>query len=133
MRNRTRNLTLLTLIPVILVAALPAAAQTLDLEFYWEACATDPALVGVHFRPDGKLWVERCPLTADPEAGDFGAFDEFDREGRLLRRVHLRAPGDSATDRLVALSDGRFVLMRNHHVAADSEAEDVELEVVLLR
>jgi len=40
-RNRTRNLTLLTLIPVIVVTALPAAAQTLDLEFYWEACATE--------------------------------------------------------------------------------------------
>ncbi|RKZ13705.1 hypothetical protein DRQ50_10100 [bacterium] len=101
--------------------------------FAWEACVTEPALVGVHFRPDGKLWVERCPLTAPQEAGSFGAFDEFDREGRLLRRVHLRAPGDAATDRLVALSDGRYVLVRNHHVAEDSEAEDVELEVVLLR
>lgn len=100
--------------------------------FVWEACETDPALVGVRFRPDGKLWVERCPLTTEPAPRDFGTFDEFDREGKLLRRVHLRTPGDPATDHLVHLADGRFVLIRNHHVTEDSEAEDVELEVVLL-
>ena len=82
--------------------------------------------------PDGKLWVERCPLTTEPAPGDFGTFDEFDRDGTLLRRVHLRAPGDPATDHLVHLADGRFVLIRNHHVTEDSEADDVELEVVLL-
>jgi hypothetical protein len=101
--------------------------------FTWEACTAEPALAGVRFRPDGRLWVERCPLTTDPETGDFGTYDEFDREGALLRRVRLHAPGDPASDRLVALADGRFILIRNHHVDEESEEADVELEVVLLR
>jgi hypothetical protein len=101
--------------------------------FAWVACETEPALVGVRFHPDGELWVELCPQAARPEPGDFGTFDVFDRWGQLLRRVRLVAPGDPATDRLLALADGRFVLVRNHHVPADSAADDVGLAVLMLR
>lgn len=102
--------------------------------FGWEACAAEPALRGVRFRPDGSLWVEVCPPARRPEPGDFGTFDVFDRDGRLERRVRLVVPGDPATDRLVSLADGRFALVRNHHDAVDGSATaDPDPAVLLLR
>jgi len=100
-------------------------------------CDTKPVLAAVRFRPDGRLWVERTP-TQPYGPGIFGRYDEFSPDGDLLREVVLTAPGDPATDKLCFLADGRFVLIRDHHVDEDGhdEAEDAESflepEVVLL-
>ncbi len=105
--------------------------------FTFEPCETKPVLVGVHCRPDGCLWVERTPMA--PEApGVFGRYDEFSPRGELLREIVLIAPGDPAVDKLCFLADGRFILIRNHHLYGEGEEdeeerdEDLESAVFLL-
>ncbi len=88
----------------------------------------EPALRGVRFRPDGAVWVA---LGRDPgaAAADFGTFDEIGPDGAWRRRVHLHAPGDAAADRLIMLSDGRFVLVRGLE-AVDTGDEGIAVTLV---
>ncbi|HKK70199.1 MAG TPA: hypothetical protein VKA86_03215 [Candidatus Krumholzibacteria bacterium] len=69
----------------------------------------EPAIVDVFARPDGELWVLPGEGLAieDPEV--VGVFDVFDRQGRFVRQVELRAPYDRATDRMTLQGDALVV------------------------
>ena len=95
------------------------------------ALDTEPAIGRVRWRPSGELWVE--PFGVEPDEGAIACFDEFSRDGRLLRRVQLVAPESVAGDKLVLMEDGRFVLLRGFGEAADDEADaPLVAEAVLL-
>jgi hypothetical protein len=69
----------------------------------------EPAISGLHVRPDGEVWV-RTPVNEVPD-GAFTIFDVFDREGQYVRQVVLDIPGDAGRDRPYLLRDGRLVVV----------------------
>ena len=96
------------------------------------ALDTHPAVGRIRWRPDGRLWVE--PPGVEPHPGAAACFDEFDAEGRLVRRIHLQVDGFAAGDRVVSLEDGRLVLIRGFGEAAGTgDDEGPAAEVVLLQ
>ncbi|MGD9548639.1 MAG: hypothetical protein AB7V45_14020 [Candidatus Krumholzibacteriia bacterium] len=95
------------------------------------ALDTHPAVGRIRWRPDGRLWVE--PPGVEPRPGAAACFDEFDAEGRLVRRIHLLVDGFTAGDRMVLMEDGRLALLRGFGNEAEAgDAGGPEPEVVLL-
>ena len=94
-------------------------------------CVEDdhPVIRQVRWRPDGQLWVEIWGLEL--AAGVVACFDEFGTDGVLVRRVQLEVPDARASDELVLMEDGRFVLLRGFGEVGEDET-DGAVEVMLL-
>ncbi|MFO7654056.1 MAG: 6-bladed beta-propeller [Candidatus Krumholzibacteriia bacterium] len=71
----------------------------------------EPAITGLHVRPDGSLWVLTSRGSRERGAGIYTVVDEIGPDGRLVRRVALAAPGDPDRDQLFFLADGRAVIV----------------------
>jgi hypothetical protein len=73
----------------------------------FEISETHRAIVSLHFRPDGSLWVlsGRGVWAAGPDV--FAAFDVYDRNGGFVKRVAFDGPGDP-TDDGIFFGDGRI-------------------------
>ncbi|MFH2052944.1 MAG: hypothetical protein ABIK96_10810 [bacterium] len=96
------------------------------------ALDTHPAVGRIRWRPDGRLWVE--PPGVEPRPGAAACFDEFDADGGLVRRIHLRVDGLTAGDRMVLMEDGRLAHFRGFGKAVEvGDDEGPATEVVLLR
>jgi len=97
---------------------------------------TEPAITGLWVRPDGEVWVQ-TPAN-QPPPGVFALLDVFDADGKLVRHVALKVPGDPKRDGLYLLDDGRMVVVKGgldaflsqQGVASSSDQAPV-LEVVV--
>jgi len=101
--------------------------------FIFEALPNKPEIRRVRWRPNGSLWVEHCSNQDDLPENVFIRFDEFDETGVFRRQVAVNVPGNPQTDRLILLSDGRFVMIRNlDNPEGESTSEGgSDLEVIL--
>jgi len=61
-------------------------------------------------RPNGELWVWSSEGKQARPGGAIGSFDVFDREGRYLNRLNLRADFDPDRDNFLIVQDRLFVL-----------------------
>nr|MEE4268395.1 hypothetical protein [Candidatus Krumholzibacteria bacterium] len=66
-----------------------------------------PVIGRVRWRPSGHLWVE--PWGVDPPPGHIASFDEFAKDGQLLRRVHIAAAFQPEHGHLQIINDGHLV------------------------
>lgn len=73
----------------------------------FEISDTHPALVRLDYRPDGSLWVLSARGVWANKEGVFAAFDEYDRDGRFVRRVVVKGPGNAMDDGIY-LTEGRL-------------------------
>ncbi len=108
-----------------------------DAQFKVEATAPD--IEALHITADGLLWVQHSRSYVDQPAGVMLTYDVFGPDGRLLRQVSIKCDGDARRDRLVPLSDGRWVRIAGAIDAAYArmggglnlaEAGDYPLEVI---
>lgn len=65
---------------------------------------------GVHFRPDGSLWVATSRGSADAPDDQLGTFDVFDPKGRFVRQVTLEGQFDNQNDAMFFVGDRIFVI-----------------------
>ncbi len=93
-------------------------------------------LTQMFFREGGTLWVRSGRDTWRAEAGTFTAFDVFDREGRYVKRVHLRADAHPIDDGLFLVGDRAYVVtdlfsaMMSSFGGSDEEDTGAEAEPV---
>lgn len=101
--------------------------------YIFEALPNKPEINRVRWRPNGSLWVEHCTSQNDLPENVFIRFDEFDETGVFRRQVAVKVPGNPKTDRLLLLSDGRFVMISNlYNPEGESTSEGgSDLEVIL--
>ncbi|MCP4291515.1 MAG: hypothetical protein GY780_06740 [bacterium] len=64
----------------------------------------------LHPRNDGQLWVENSRGRKDCPEGQLGYFDEYDAEGKFLRRVSIAVEYDSDRDNYVLVDDLLYIL-----------------------
>ncbi len=76
----------------------------------------EPAITAVFLDDQGNLLVQANDPGA-PEPGVFAVLDVFDKQGRYVRQMALRCPGDPQRDGLVMLGGGRVVVL---HGALDA-------------
>ncbi len=76
----------------------------------------EPAIAAVFLDDQGNLLIQANDPGATPP-GVFTVLDVFDKEGRFVRQVALRCPGDPLRDGLVMLGGGRVVVL---HGALDA-------------
>ncbi|MFH2051119.1 MAG: 6-bladed beta-propeller, partial [bacterium] len=62
------------------------------------------------FRDDGSLWVQSGQSRWRPAEGLFTSFDVYDREGRFVQRVDLKADADARNDGLFFAGDRAYVV-----------------------
>ncbi|MBU0741185.1 hypothetical protein KKG45_01735 [bacterium] len=116
------------------------------LQMEREVLDHEPCVFSMFVDRDGLLWV--ADGHSGKHDGVFRRYDVFDPDGRFVKQVDLVADGDADEDGLLALGDGRFVLVRGLTAASDAmtagfdEADDDDtadleeddpLEVILLR
>ena len=68
------------------------------------------AVQKILFRADGSLWVQSGRDAWRAAKDEFTAFDVYDREGRYLRRVELRAELDAVQDGIFFAGDRVYVV-----------------------
>jgi hypothetical protein len=68
---------------------------------------TQRAVVRLQYRPDGSLWVLSGRGVWARDEGVFATFDVYDRDGRFVRRVDIKGPGDPMDDGMY-FTDRRF-------------------------
>lgn len=68
-----------------------------------------PAIVSIHARPNGELWVLTGEGLHPLDMGIVGVFDVFDTDGRFVRQVEVRAPYDRSQDRFTIQGDALVV------------------------
>jgi hypothetical protein len=66
--------------------------------------------MGVHFRPDGSLWVGTSRGTIDAPDDQIGVFDVYDPKGRYVRQVTLKGQFDSDNDAVFFVGDRIIVI-----------------------
>jgi hypothetical protein len=84
--------------------------QRIEIEVHVED--SDPALVSVHCRPDGEIWVLPATGRHDQEPGIMQTYDVFSPTGEFVRQVAVACPGDPEEDSLFLLGPGQAVLVR---------------------
>ena len=65
---------------------------------------------GLHFRPDGSLWVMTSRGSVDAPKDILGVFDVFDPKGRFVRQVTLEGQCDNENDAVFFVGDRIFVI-----------------------
>jgi hypothetical protein len=78
----------------------------------FEISQTHPAIVRLVYRPDGNLWVQSGRGVWANDKGTFATFDEYDRDGRFVRRIVVKGPGH-------AMDDGIFLAGRRFYRVTD--------------
>jgi 6-bladed beta-propeller len=72
----------------------------------------EPAIMALHWRPGGEIWVMPATGRHDQTPGVMQTFDVFSDEGEFLRQVALTCPGDPKEDTLFLLNGNRAALVR---------------------
>ena len=100
---------------------------------------SEPAITSLFLDDAGNLLVNAGD-TRDLPPGVFALLDVFDKQGKYVRQLALRCPGDPRKDGLAVLSGGRVVILRGALDAwlsqqavgkeGAAEAETPTLEVV---
>ena len=70
----------------------------------------EPDIGTLYPRKDGQLWVENSQGNHDCPEGQLGYFDEYDEEGKYLRRVSIAVDYDPQRDEYVILDDLLYIL-----------------------
>lgn len=81
--------------------------------------ATDPMIRFMTARDD-EIWVLPGEGVRDRPVGVLQTWDVFTPDGVWARRVHLKAPGDGARDRLIFLDEDRALLVIGFQDAFDA-------------
>jgi hypothetical protein len=97
----------------------------------FETSKTHQAIVRLEFRPDGSLWVLSGRGVWDRDKGTFAVFDEYDRDGRFVRRITITGPGDPMDDgvffagkRFYRVTDLFSAYMANYAGGGDDAADE---------
>lgn len=64
----------------------------------------------IFVRDDGSIWVLTSDGTRDLPENTAGVFDVFDRDGRFVRRVTLKAQGNPLTDMYYFVGDRFYIV-----------------------
>jgi len=71
-----------------------------------------PAVLSLHIRPGGEVWVLTAHGIYDQEPGIMQTYDVFDTAGLFVRQVAVACDGDPEEDRLEFLGPDRIALVR---------------------
>jgi hypothetical protein len=93
----------------------------------------------IWFRPNGNMWVLPAAGTYGRDEGLFASIDEYDRDGRYVRRLDFVVDGDPVEDGVFFLGDRMYRVtdLFSSFMAAlggdeGTEQEEVELEPLRL-
>ena len=107
---------------------IPNPNTTFEIEDNHPAIANG----GVHFRPDGSLWVAASRGAVNVPDTQLGVFDVYDPKGRLVRQVTLEGQCDNMNDAIFFVGDRIFVITEFLSAAmaaqggGQAESEDAE-------
>ena len=93
-----------------------------DIEPNWNPIAA------INARDDGTLWVQTSRGAWELGEGELGAYDVFDKTGKLVRQVILKGQGDAQNDGYFFVGDRLFVVTDwlNSLMALQGGAAEVE-------
>jgi len=78
---------------------------------------TERAINTLHIDGQGRLWVQHSRSNRDLPAGTFLSLDLYDKAGNWEREVRLNCEGNSVSDGVRFLRDGRILLIKGFVVA----------------
>jgi hypothetical protein len=94
----------------------------------------EPAILSVHWRPDGEIWVLTMPGRQNQEPGIMQTYDVFSPAGEYIRQVAVNCPGDPEEDVLFLLGANQAALVRGavqarRNTFGGSQGEEKEVPV----
>jgi hypothetical protein len=86
--------------------------RNIPMEVKTEICTTEPDITSLFIDEDGYLWVLTARAIREAEEGIMQTYDIFSPEGKFVKQVAVKCPGDGIKDGLIRGNANNWILVR---------------------
>ncbi len=114
--------------------------QRIPMEVKTEICLTEPDITSLFIDEDGLLWVLASRATRETTEGIMQTYDIFNSDGKFIKQVAIKCPGDGLKDGLIRGNANNWILVRGFTDAllslqgqgalADEDEEPEPMEII---
>lgn len=114
--------------------------QRIPMEVNTEICLTEPDITSLFIDEEGLLWVLTSRAIREATEGIMQTYDVFNSDGKFVKQVAVKCPGDGLKDGLIRGNANSWILVRGFTDAllslqgggaiADEDEEPEPMEII---